>query len=442
MIFHSFTVANFRSIKEPVTLTMEAAEVDGPSPEIDARNLVQGPDGKWLKVKALYGGNAAGKSNILKALYAFTRIILEIRSPEFILSKHIQTFQLNGTSNEEPTTFELVFSEEDKTYRYGFVTDLVYDVIQSEWLFISEGNGEEEVGFRSVDGILDEVSEKYFKKAFDFQQFSEKAEVSEIVYPTNLTSEDIGWLDPNFFDNGALLNLHHLHDLEEPLARMLVYTILAGVRVFNLTGLGRLSNSEIERITADGSIKSGLLNLLKYADLNIIDISRQDLKGEEGEEVLSILITKTINDEKGIKVGTQTFNLNQESDGTKKLFMLGRSIENALTRGGLLFVDELDARFHPLLTSMIVELFQNPETNPKGAQLIFITHDTQFLSLKRFRPDQIVFVSRNKHNATEITTLIEYKGIENDTDVKDLYLKGLLDGVPNLNLFLESFKRS
>jgi len=442
MIFHQFTVSNFRSIKEPLTLTMEAADVTGPNQEIDDRNLVLGPDGKYLKVKALYGGNAAGKSNLIKALYSFTRIVFENRSAEFDLTKHIQTFQLSPESNQESTLFEVIFSEDGKIYRYGFKADMKLYIIQNEWLLITERNGREEIAFHSTDGLFNEISEKYFKKGYDFMQFNEVTREDKILYPPNLTSKDLGWLEHDIFENGATLNLFHLYDLEEPFARLVVNYILGGIRIFNLTGLAKLNNTEIEKATSEGPIKTVLLNLLKFADLNIIDISSQDLKGEEGQKVLSILITKIIKDEKGVKVGEQIFNLNQESDGTKKLFMLGRVIEGVLTKAGVIFIDELDARFHPLLTSMIVELFQNPETNPKGAQLIFITHDTQFLSLKRFRPDQIAFVSRNKANATEISTLIEFEGIENDTDVKELYLKGLLDGVPNLNLFLESFKRS
>jgi len=437
MIFHQFTVSNFRSIKEPLTLTMEAADVTGPNQEIDDRNLVQGPDGKFLKVKGLYGGNAAGKSNIFKALANFALIIKEIGSASFQLSKYIQPFQLNRESRFENTHFEIVISNNGLTYRYGFEAN--EKKIENERLFITNEEGVEELGYKYLKSELTyQIGPKYFKKSFDMiVEFNELAKTY-----TDPISDNTEFDDFAFDGSPPSLWLVGLHKTGEQIATQLLNLITVGIRPFNALVPNGIKESEIIRITTEGSVKHFIRSLLKYADVNIIDFDRQPIVGPEGEEFQAIVILKASFDKHGKRTGEESFNLNQESDGTKRLFTMGRSFEFVLSFGGLFFIDELDARFHPLLTSLIVELFQNPETNPKGAQLIFITHDTQFLSLKRFRPDQIAFVSRNKANATEISTLIEFEGIENDTDVKELYLKGLLDGVPNLNLFLESFKRS
>lgn len=440
MIFHSFTVSNFRSIKEPLTLTMEAADVPGPSQEIDDRNLVQGPDGKYLKVKALYGGNAAGKSNIFKALANFQLIIREIGSASFDLSKYIQPFQLNRESRHEDTFFEITLSNKDLTYRYGFEANS--KEITNEWLFIKDEKGVEDLGFEYSSKYENyDIGPVYFKESHDEFKRLLNQEVKEEGNVDEFNKEEYFENYPYEFSSPTLF-LQGLNKDNELIASQLIVLILGAIRPFNALTPGGLKEPEIVRLTSPGTTKTFILNLLKYADVNILDFDRQPIVGPEGEEFQAIVILKATFDNKGKRNGEESFNLNQESDGTKKLFTLGRSLEFILSIGGTMWIDELDARFHPLLTSMIVELFQNPETNPKGAQLIFITHDTQFLSLKRFRPDQIAFVSRNKGNATEISHLIEFEGIESDSDIRDLYMKGLLDGVPNLNLFLESFKKS
>lgn len=427
MIFHSFTVANFRSIKEPLTLSMEAADVDGPSPEIDARNLVQGPDGKYLKVKALYGGNAAGKSNIYKAITYFFQILKEIHSSSFSLSNFIQPFQLDNSHKKRPTTFEIEFHLGIRKFRYGF--EATIEKINSEWLFIKEENKDEIEGF--FNGKSLRMNSFYFPVAHENTKSSKNGVVPYIILEEPKQTIE------------SLLMLPFLSRTGEPVAQEVLKGMLFGFSAFNLVDSIQPQLLNVKSITEPGPLKDRLLTTLKFADMNIVDFYRQPIVGKEGEEQYSIVIEKQVLGKTGdSKKRSQKFNFYQESDGTKKLFILYLFLDNILNRGGLVLIDELDARFHPLLTSMIVELFQNSETNPKNAQLIFITHDTQFLSLKRFRRDQIGFISRNKSNATKISTLIEFEGIESDSDIKDLYLKGLLDGVPNLNLFLESFKRS
>jgi hypothetical protein len=83
---------------------------------------------------------------------------------------------------------------------------------------------------------------------------------------------------------------------------------------------------------------------------------------------------------------------------------------NTLDCGDVLFVDEMDARFHPLLTRALIRLFQSSETNPKNAQLIFITHDTNLLDPRRFRRDQIWFVEKDRFGASHLYSLADFKG--------------------------------
>lgn len=134
------------------------------------------------------------------------------------------------------------------------------------------------------------------------------------------------------------------------------------------------------------------------------------------------------------------FNLNtQVAEGTKKMFSMSPIIFSVLDLGTTLAIDEFDARMHPNLTRKIVELFHSTKTNPNNAQLIFVTHDTNLLDAKLLRRDQISFAKKDKFGATEIYSLVEFKGVRNDASYEKDYLLGKYEAVPtNLNLVEEA----
>jgi AAA15 family ATPase/GTPase len=124
----------------------------------------------------------------------------------------------------------------------------------------------------------------------------------------------------------------------------------------------------------------------------------------------------------------------QEAEGTKKIFGLSPYILAALEFGGTLIIDEFDAKMHPHLTRKIVELFHSPSTNLNNAQLVFITHDSNLLDPHLLRRDQICFVQKDKNGATELYSLVEFKGVRNDASFEKDYLQGKYRAVPtNLN---------
>uniref|UniRef100_UPI00286DE144 AAA family ATPase n=1 Tax=Chamaesiphon sp. VAR_69_metabat_338 TaxID=2964704 RepID=UPI00286DE144 len=129
------------------------------------------------------------------------------------------------------------------------------------------------------------------------------------------------------------------------------------------------------------------------------------------------------------QLSLEHFNLGEESEGTQKLYGLSGLIVNLLEDGGVLIFDELDARLHPLITSAIVRLFNSSETNPKNAQLIFTTHDTNLLSGNLFRKDQVWFTEKNCYGATDLYSLAEYKIPERASFEQD-YIAGKYGAVP------------
>jgi AAA15 family ATPase/GTPase len=127
-----------------------------------------------------------------------------------------------------------------------------------------------------------------------------------------------------------------------------------------------------------------------------------------------------------------------ESEGTKKIINMSGPIIDTLERGGLIVVDEFDAKLHPLLTKKIIEIFNSPESNPNNAQLIFATHDTNLLSNKIFRRDQIWFAEKNREDeSTDIYPLSDIREqngdkIRNDRVYEKDYINGKYGAIPFL----------
>ncbi len=146
----------------------------------------------------------------------------------------------------------------------------------------------------------------------------------------------------------------------------------------------------------------------------------------------TIFTTHKIYNEKDEYVGDKIFDLDiNESDGTKKAFSFSGPLLNVLEHGQTLIVDELDSRFHPIITQAIVKMFHDKNLNPKNAQLIFITHDTNLLDNNFFRRDQVWFMEKNKFGATELYSLADFK-VRNDVSFEKDYIAGKYGAIPFL----------
>ena len=136
-------------------------------------------------------------------------------------------------------------------------------------------------------------------------------------------------------------------------------------------------------------------------------------------------------------VGDELFDLDlNESDGTRKAFALSGPLLDVLENGKVMIIDELDARFHPIITQAIVQAFHDKDINTKNAQLIFATHDTNLLDNKFLRRDQIWFTEKNKYGASDLYSLVDFK-VRNDASFEKDYISGKYGGIP----FLGGIKR-
>jgi hypothetical protein len=190
--------------------------------------------------------------------------------------------------------------------------------------------------------------------------------------------------------------------------------------------------------------QKNILNLVRSLDLGIENITFEQVSPEEPAAIspdrskartnryIELFTEHTQYSASGEPVGKVSFKLEEEeSEGTQKLFFLSGPVLDTLSRGRILIVDEMEARMHPLITCALIRLFNALETNPKRAQIIFTTHDTNLLDRALFRRDQIWFAEKDSLGASHLYSLVDFKP-RNDEVFERNYLRGKYGAVPYL----------
>lgn len=422
-----FAVENFLSFKQRVTFSMRAAPLGDLHPH---HVFTEYSDAPLLKSACVYGANASGKTNLLRAM-SFMRhwVRNSVRNTEVGEQIPVERFRLSTETDSEPSRFEIIFAIANTVYHYGFAADS--ERIREEWLTLSDDTMESNFFRRTGSDIA--LS----------PQFAEGKELTNKVRPNSL-----------FLSVVAQFN--------GPIATAIV-SWFQNLR-FYLNDESDLAT--LTEVLSDATRKEEFLKYVRHADLSIQDILVEELPQppvDPGLDLppssspsesppgpssppLQILIRRmrrmrppTVHflhqkfdaDQKTIN-SLESFRFSNESAGTRKFLTLLVPILEALRNGSLLVVDELDTRFHTLLVQAILGLF-NSEQNLK-AQLIFTTHTTSILHHRFLRPDQIWFSEKNPYGATDLYSLIEYKLTENEFSERD-YVQGRYGAIPFLGDF-------
>jgi len=412
-----FSVGNYRSFKEQVTLSMVAANLVSKEKTLDENNLfIVDEELKLLKSTAIYGANASGKSNIGKAL-SFMKWFMVNSSKDTQSGEDIaiEPFKLSTETEDQPSHFELVFLMDDQKYRYGFKVN--QKRVISEWLFYVPNKRETNLFKRELDSIT--TSKKYNAEGIAQKTRNNALFLSvSAQFNVDIAEKILAWV------TNKMNIISGLHD------NYLGFTVKCLVNDEN---------------------KTDIIQLIKKLDLGIeeIQIEQKDFSIDELSDVLpdelKKLISKTTRgktntivtkhrkyDEEGNPKLSEQFDMRtQESDGTQKLFALAEPLLNTLKEGEILVIDEFDVSLHPLISRAIVNLFNSSQTNSHNAQLIFMTHDTNLLSNKILRRDQIWFTEKNRYGATDLYSLVEYK-VRNDSSFESDYIKGKYGAIPYL----------
>lgn len=387
-----FCVSNYMSIKNELKLSFIATTLKESLTEANDTVTLADTNLSILRSAVIYGANASGKSNVLKAFAFYKRFITDsFKSSQAGESIDVENFRLNSTTINEPTTMEATFTDGDFIYRYGF--EVSSKAVHAEWLFqrAKKKRGKEvEIFYRENEAITVHPKSDLIQELVNKKMIRENALVLSTAAQFNETKavSILGWL----YDTSVLFCSE-----DDKLWQQ---------------AIRHLDNENVrQRITA----------FAKYADLGIESISKIDNHivsnhrqfDDDGQEVNNVAFSFTGN----------------ESEGTIKYFSLAYPIIDALDNGKRLVIDELDSKLHPLLVRKIVTLFNSAETNPKGAQLLFSTHDTFLLSAGLFRRDQVWFTQKDNFGATEAYSLAEYK-VRSSSPFERDYLQGRYGATP------------
>lgn len=407
-----FRVRNYRSIRDEQVLSL-VASVDKKLASTNVADTGLKAPGRVVRVAAVYGANASGKSNLLQAL-SFMRALVAESATVIQLGQtfNVQPFRLDTKVSTQPSEFEVTFVEEGVRYQYGF--SLTPERIVDEWLLVYRAR----------------KPQKWFSRTTNT-----KTGVTTYDFSSHLTGPRKLWQDstrPNalFLSTAAQLNSELLRPVFTSIVEKISH-IPAGQ-----SPLLEFTNKWLK----DAAEKKSIRDFLLYADISISDIVAVPRKGifqhitfsatgepakvsrEEQEMLMPQFVHET-------KRGSARFELHEESMGTQRLYLLAGPVLEVLRNGRALIVDELDSSLHTLLVRRLIGMFQNPKLNPHGAQLIFSTHDTSLLDQTLFRRDQIWFTEKDSSQATKLYPLSDFSP-RNKEALERGYLAGRYGAVP------------
>jgi len=409
-------VSNYRSIRDYAELSLIASDAI----KDKGTDLLELPGAKYRVLPAIviYGANAAGKSSIHMALGSMgSHVLNSFRKLEAGAPIPRYPFALDKTSKDKPTHFDCDFVIDGVRYHYGY--EFNDKEFEREWLYSFPE------GYRRV-------------------LFNRDYENDEIEFGKHLKGK-----------NRAIEELMRPNSLFVSVAAQSSHDELTKVYDFfrhSAQGIGASLNDDSVQKAIGSKNDQRLVPFLKTADTGISGLEiREKAQPEEAKKILAAL-RNTLASEMGDEVGSLLLDDNAsrtavffkhigedgelyelpfsgESRGTKRLSKVMLSAYEALDRGGVLFVDEIDASLHSLLSIKLVSLFTNKLTNPRGAQIVTTTHDTNLLCCGSLRRDQIWFAEKANDGGTQLYPLTDIK-TRNTDNLEKGYLQGRFGAIP------------
>ena len=408
-----FNATNYRSIRDTQTLTLVAGAGKEYLRENTFESVLPGFP-RLLRSAVVYGANAAGKTNLLRALQFMQGLVLNSASfQEGVRIAHTP-FKLSKATSGKPSEFEVVFADDGVRYEYGFSVDA--ERFHNEWL-IAYPHGRPQNWFERTYHVG--------KKKYDWH-FSTKLKGSPRVW------RDATRANALFLSTAIQLNSEQLRPAFQWFQKKLVLIGMGGSQ-FNQM----LTYQLLEQ--PDG--KKKLLQFINAADLGIDDLSMQkeptpvmaveaNLVREPSPVSPVATLIRVTSFHKAIDTGEQIpLDLGDESAGTRMLFQSAGAWLNVLKNGEVLLYDELDTSLHPLMTRFLIRLFHGKSTNANNAQLVFTTHDTSLLDSDLFRRDQVWFVEKDEKSASRVYPLSDFSP-RKDEALENGYLRGRYGALP------------
>ena len=390
-----FSVENFLSIRDKVVLSLLASR-DTEHPD----SLISDSNKNYLKSAVIYGANASGKSNVLNAFWFMVNYVLTSHNQQLHKQIGRTPFKFDVETPAQPSSFEIIFTTGGIRYAYGFsVTD---KEVVDEYLYYYP-NGRQAV-------IFERKNTKDYRFTVD---------VDEQTLLKGRTSANKLYLS-------VASNWSYAKAVP-------VLEWFASCQIITKNSVADAYGLEAAQLK-DDDYRSAIASMLRIADFGIQSLQVRETDSlaalKQGDSAFpNIDAVHMITDKNG-KEAAYTLNMTEESDGTNSYFKLIGVVKRALEQGTLLVADEMDAHLHPLLTKHLVSLFNSSEQNPKGAQLIFTSHNTNLLDLDVLRRDQIWFTEKDEQSAaTDLFSLYDFS-VRKDTKVEKGYLIGRYGAIP------------
>jgi len=425
-----FRVKNFLSFKDEIELSMVAGKVQQHPNHVIHHPGRQGVD--LLRAALIYGANASGKSNLIKAMgFARHMIVDGVRAKASIPRKH---FKLDAASIAEPSRFEFEIQYKGKIYVYGFILDSKR--IYEEWLYEVRPTSEKTL-FRRI--TLDDETNQV--------EFGVKASKKEL----DLLGLVALGTPPNrlFLRESIERNIKHFADVYEWFDEILViiypdsFHSLSPIGTGNKNSFGDLLVKYLEQFSTGvcGYALQPVSDPLKEIPKELLDKFEQSLNDGDGSTVLNpsgqryfiikeaaqLKIYKLLLSHRGKSCSSDVlFEMNEESDGTLRLLDLIPILDASKNQNLVVLIDELDRSLHPNLSYEFISTFLQADDQ---RQIIITTHEATLLDLDLVRRDEVWFVEKNSSGASSIYSLEEFSP-RYDKDIRKGYMLGRFGAIP------------
>ena len=399
---------NMYSFKEKVVFSMEGTETNAKS-----QNYLRINDSdKCLKVGVIYGANAAGKTNLIRCLSWFQNLLIVnaiLKEEDGFSGLGLVPFGLTEATVKAPTCFKIrLYHRDGLLYTYKLKIDAKDVLDESLSKFV---DGENVTLFKRIYAENDKHTIELDDGIKDFALQQDKVRRNQI-------------------------GITYLQAVNVPVVSEIAYELLS-IQMTNSYNFGMtqaLWNNAKLLLSKDNGYRQKLIQFLKHLDTGFKDFRIPN----ENSELKDLMFIHDMVMIDGSIQPVEFFSF-IESLGTQHLFLLGLKIIEALDKGYTLFVDELDASLHTYITAFIIKMFQSERINRNHAQLILTTHDINLMDEKSLRLDQIWLMQKKTDGSSELYSLADFDGIDEDTNIKEWYMAKRFGGLPKIesieNLF-------
>ena len=396
------TYSNIRVFRDKVIFSMEASGSIEKGANV-MKTDVWNKHARILKVGAIYGPNAAGKTTLIYIIYVLKNWLNNI--PYAFFKDVITPFKLDDSCSDKPSTISIRFITSNKI--------MCYSVSFLKGVCVSE----------SLE------HEKEHEKILIFKRLASNTGKHSVIYGKFPAKQAL----PSFEVDAtrSILSLFNTISLY-PISNAANYlTSIEIANSYNSNMMKELFLQIRPWLNKPGN-RSRLVNFENCFDINLFDIK---IPQKEDSLPIDIKYIHSVTNKQG-DIKKAEFKSVLESSGTRVLTILGAKILQALDEGKPLFVDEFDSGFHTEITKIVIEMFRDTSINKKGAQLILTTHNVDLMDEHILRKDQIWFIEKNKEGVSELFSLAEFEDVGEMTDFSEWYLAKRFGAIPSPNMLM------